>query len=112
MKKRNLPNYDNVILLVAFQHFVTRGGFVSHVNVFPVNASLDSASPVNVSLDSASPDNVSPDSVIPVDKENTACAEPLATAEVDVALIQTESYTFLQDKKGKRPVHYRLVSFL
>ncbi|XER02963.1 hypothetical protein SMWOGL2_35020 [Sporomusa malonica] len=27
-------------------------------------------------------------------KENTACAEALAKAEADVALIQTESYTF------------------
>ncbi|XER08580.1 hypothetical protein SRRS_41950 [Sporomusa rhizae] len=32
-------------------------------------------------------------------KENTACAEPLAKAEADVALIQAESYTFLQDYK-------------
>ncbi len=35
---------------------------------------------------------------ISLDKENTACAEPLAKAEADVALIQAESYTFLQDK--------------
>ncbi|WP_371367008.1 hypothetical protein SRRS_11390 [Sporomusa rhizae] len=33
-------------------------------------------------------------------KENTACAEPLAKVETDVALIQAESYTFLQDKKA------------
>jgi hypothetical protein len=33
------------------------------------------------------------------DKVNTTCAEPLTTAEVDVTLIQTESYTFLQEKR-------------
>ncbi|SMD04603.1 hypothetical protein SAMN04488500_12075 [Sporomusa malonica] len=32
-----------------------------------------------------------------LDIENTACAEPLANAEADVALIQTESFTFLQE---------------
>ncbi|WP_425059550.1 hypothetical protein [Sporomusa carbonis] len=35
-------------------------------------------------------------------KENTACAEPLAKAEADVALILAESYTFCQDNKNQR----------
>ncbi|SMC37598.1 hypothetical protein SAMN04488500_10219 [Sporomusa malonica] len=36
----------------------------------------------------------SPFAPITAHKENTACAEPLAKVEADVALIQTESYTF------------------
>ncbi|SMC96042.1 DUF5050 domain-containing protein [Sporomusa malonica] len=38
-----------------------------------------------------------------IDKESTACAEPLATAKADAALIQTESYTFLQDTTTGTP---------
>ena len=44
-------------------------------------------------------------------KENTACAEPLAKAKADVALIQAESYTFLQDKKSgaRKSILYALL---
>ena len=45
-----------------------------------------------------------------INKENTACAEPLAKAEADVALIQAKVILSIRIKKTKRHYH-RLVGY-